>query len=207
MTNKVIDSPVGNLEWVFIDGDGKEDLQGNPKYQVDVVLTPEQAEPFKAMVQEYWESNKPKGAKNAKSLGIYPHTVKDDKASKEEGENVYKETGNTVVRFKTGTTYQSGDKKIVKVFNSKGNEISLHGKKIGNGSRGRANGVMAIYNINKATCGVTFYLNAIQLSKFVEFTGGANFDDIGEEDGGFEGVEGELSAIEDEATEAAKPRL
>lgn len=208
MTNKVIDSPVGTFEWVFIDGDGKEDLQGNPKYQVDVVLTPEQAEPFKAMVDEYWETNKPKGAKAPKSTGIYPHTVKDEEASKEEGENVYKETGNTVIRFKTGTTYQSGDKKIVKVFNSKGNEVSLHGKKIGNGSRGRVNGVMAIYNINKQTCGITFYLNSIQLSKFVEFTGGANFDEIEEEDGGFEGVEGDMpAAIEDESQEASKPRL
>lgn len=205
MTNLVIDSPVGDLEWVIIDGEGKPDLQNVPKYQADVVLTPEVAEPFIKMVEAYWEENKPKGAKAAKSLGVYPHTVKDEEASKEAGENVYKETGKTVVRFKTGTTYQSGDPKIVKVFNSKGNEVSLQGKKIGNGSRGRVNGVMAIYNINKATCGVTFYLNAVQLSKFVEFTGGANFDEIEEEDGGFEGVEGSPAAIEDEAE--GRPRL
>ena len=207
MSNIVIDSPVGDLEWVHIDGDGKPDLQGIPKYQCDVVLTPEVAEPFKARVNEYWEENKPKGAKAAKSLGIYPHSVKDEDASKEAGENVYKETGKTVVRFKTGTTFQSGDPKIVKVFNSKGNEVSLQGKKVGNGSRGRVNGVMAIYNINKATCGVTFYLNAIQLSKFVEFTGGANFDTIEEEDGGFEGVEGVPGAIEEESADAERPRL
>lgn len=208
MTNRVIDSPVGDLEWVHISGEGKPDLQGNPKYQVDVVVAPEVAEPFKAMVNEYWEENKPKGAKEPKSLGIYPHTVKDEEASKEEGENVYKETGNTVIRFKTGTTYQSGDQKIIKVFNSKGNEVSLQGKKVGNGSRGRVNGVMAIYNFNAGARGVTFYLNALQLSKFVEYTGGANFDTIEEEDGGFEGVEGELTAIEDEAGDTpARPRL
>ena len=205
MTNRVIDSPVGDLEWVHIDGDGKPDLQGVPKFQCDVVLTPDVAEAFKATVDQYWEENKPKGAKAAKSLGIYPHTVKDEDASKDAGENVYKETGNTVVRFKTGTTFQSGDPKIVKVFNSKGNEVSLQGKKIGNGSRGRVNGVMAIYNISPKTCGVTFYLNAIQLSKFVEWTGGANFDTIDEEDGGFEGVEGVPGAIEEEAMD--RPRL
>lgn len=204
MSNVIIDSPVGDLEWVVIDGEGKPDLQNIPKYQADVVLEPEKAEPFVAMVKQFWEENKPKGAKDAKSLGVYPHTVKDEAASKEAGENVYKETGKTVIRFKTGTTYQSGDPKIIKVFNSKGNEVSLQGKKIGNGSRGRVNGVMAIYNINKATCGVTFYLNAIQLSKFVEFTGGANFDAI-DEDGDFEGVEGALGAIEDE--QAERPRL
>jgi hypothetical protein len=206
MTTQVIDSPVGDLEWVFIDGEGKKDLQDVPKYQVDVVLTPETAKSFVKLVEKFWEDNKPKGAKDAKSLGIYPHMVKDEEASKEAGENVYKETGNTVVRFKTNITYASGDPKVIKIFNSKGNEISLHGKKIGNGSRGRVNGVMAIYNINKATCGVSFYLNAIQLSKFVEFTGGANFDEI--EDGDFEGVEGEMGGIADEQSDApTKPRL
>jgi len=209
MSTRNIDSPVGDLEWVYIDGDGKEDLQGVNKYQADVVLTPEKAKPFMAMVKEFWEENKPKGAKDAKSLGVYPHKVKDEEASSEAGETVYKETGNTVIRFKTNTTYQSGDPKVVKIFNSKGNEISLHGKKIGNGSRGRVNGVMAIYNINKATCGVSFYLNAIQLSKFVEFTGGANFDAIDEEEGEFEGVEGAMGGIADEQQDEApaKPRL
>ena len=206
MTNRVIDSPVGDLEWVHISGEGKPDLQGIPKYQVDVVITAEQAESFKDLVNAYWEENKPKGAKKAKSLGLYHHMVKDEEASKEAGENVYKDTGKTVIRFKTGTTFQSGDPKVVKVFNSKGNEVSLQGKKVGNGSRGRVNGVMAIYNINPATSGVTFYLNAIQLSKFVEYIGGANFDTIDEKDGGFEGVEGELSAIEEE-TDTKRPRL
>lgn len=204
MTNKVIDSPVGTLEWVVIDGEGKPDLQGAPKYQCDVVITPEQAKSFVAMVNEFWKENKPKGAKDAKSLGIYPHKVKDEEASKEAGETVYKKTGNTVIRFKTGTAFKSGDKKIIKIFNSKGNEVSLQGKKIGNGSRGRVNGIMAIYDVNKATCGVTFYLNAIQLSKFVEWTGGANFNAL--EDGEFEGVEGAPGAIEDEAT-TERPRL
>lgn len=206
MTNKVMESPVGNLEWCFIDGDGKPDLQGTPKYQVDVVLTPEQAEPFKAMVADFWKENKPKGAKDPKSTGVYPHTVKDEEASSAAGENVYKETGNTVVRFKTGTEYVSGDKKIIKVFNSKGNEVSLHGKKIGNGSRGRAIGSIAIYDFSVAARGVTFYLNAIQLSKFVEFTGSANPSGEIDDGDGFEGVEGELDAIEKD-TETAKPRL
>jgi len=204
MSNKIIDSPVGELEWVHIDGEGKPDIQGVPKFQCDVVLTPEQAKPFKALVNEFWAENKPKGAKEPKSIGLYPHTVKDEEASKDAGENVYKETGNTVIRFKTGTVFQSGDPKVIKVFNSKGNEVSLQGRKVGNGSRGRVNGVMAIYNINKATCGVTFYLNAIQLSKFVEWVGGANFDEI--EEGEFEGVEGSMGAIA-EGEEADRPRL
>ena len=157
---KNLESPIGELEWCFISGEGKPDLQGNPKYQVDVVISPEQAEPFKAMVDDFWKENKPKGAKGMKSSGVYPHTVKDEEASSEAGENVYKETGKTVIRFKTGTEYVSGDKKLIKVFNSKGNEVSLHGKKVGNGSRGRAIGSMAIYDFNAAARGITFYVNS-----------------------------------------------
>jgi hypothetical protein len=211
MTNKTqaIESPVGTLEWCFIDGEGRPDLQGKPKYQVDVVLTPEKAEPFKAMVADFWKENKPKGAKEPKSTGIYPHTVKDEEASSKAGENIYTETGNTVVRFKTGTEYVSGDKKIIKIFNSKGNEVSLHGKKVGNGSRGRAVGSIAIYDFSVAARGVTFYLNSVQLSKFVEFTGGSNPSGEIEDDGDFEGVEGELTpTADDEGSEpASKPRL
>lgn len=212
MTNKVIASPVGTLEWVIIDGDGKPDLNGTPKYQCDVVITPEQAESVKKLVADFWEENKPKGFKEPKSTGVYPHMVKDEEASKEAGENVYEETGNTVMRFKTGTTYVSGDPKVIKIFNSKGNEVSLQGKKIGNGSRGRVNGAMAIYTVqqqNKViSAGVTFYLNAIQLSKFVEWTGGASFTAMEDEEGDdFEGVEGVPGAIEDEQAAPAKPRL
>ena len=204
-----LDSPIGDLEWVFIDGVGKADLQGAMKYSVDLVFSAEQAEPFKALVNDFWEEHKPKGAKAAKSLGIYDHSVKDVDASKEAGENVYALTGKTTVRFKTGTSYQSGDAKVIKVFNSKGNEVSLQGKKVGNGSRGRVNGAMAIYNINKATCGVTFYLNAIQLSKFVEFTGGAAFGAMDDEEGDFDGVDGGMGGLaEDTAeTEVERPRL
>lgn len=204
-----IDSPVGQLEWVYIDGSGKEDLQGNFKYQVDVVVEPEVAEPFRKMVEGFWEDNKPKGAKDAKSLGIYPHRVKDEEASKEAGEPVYKETGKTVIRFKTSTSYPNGDPKVIKIFNSKGNEVSLQGKRIGNGSRGRVTGAMDIYNVSKINQGVTFYLNGIQLSKFVEYTGGVNFSAMDDpESDGFEGIPGAMGGIEDETTtEASTPRL
>lgn len=201
------ESPVGDLEWVFITGEGKEDLQGVMKYQADVVLSAEVGEQVKESVMSFWEENKPRGAKQPKSIGLYPHTVKDEEASKAEGENIYKKTGKVVIRFKTGTEYVSGDQKIIKTFNSKGNEVSLHGKKIGNGSRGRCIGSIAIYNIGKATQGVTFYLDAVQLSKFVEFVGSATPSGaIDEEDGDFEGVEGSPTPLEDEEA-PAKPRL
>lgn len=206
MANKVVDSPIGTLEWAYIDGEGKKDLQGNPKYSIDVVVTPEKAEEFKALIDKFWDENKPKGAKAPKSNSMYPHTVKDEEASKEAGENVYKETGNFVIRFKTGTTYQDGANKVVKVFNAKGNEVSLQGKKIGNGSRGRVNGVMAVYDVSAVNRGVTLYLNGVQITKLVEFTGGPNFSAVDEEEGDFEGV-GDVGGISDDAEEPSTPRL
>lgn len=208
MTNIAVNSPVGELEWIFIDGTGKEDLQGNMKFTASVVLTPEQAEPFIAMADAFWEENKPKGAKTPKTCGYYKHKVKDEEASKNEGETVYSETGNYVLQFKTNTSFPNGNDKVVKVFNSKGAEISLMGKKIGNGSRGRIGGAMGIYNVNKASQGVTLYLNSIQLTKFVEYAG-VSFDAIEDEDGeeGFDGVDSDgMGGIED-TPEADRPRL
>jgi len=208
MSNKILsfESPVGDLEWVFTTGEGKKDLKGNFKYQANVVISAEVGKILKKRIIEFWKEYKPKGAKEPKSIGLYKHTVIDKEATAEEGENVYKETGKYFLCFKTGTEYVSGDKKLIKIFNSKGNEVSLHGKKIGNGSRGRLIGSMAIYDVSVAARGVTFYLDSIQLSKFVEFTGSADPSGAIEDgDEGFEGVEGDMpAAIENET---AKPRL
>ncbi len=209
--NKILpfESPVGDLEWVFTTGEGKKDLKGNFKYQANVVVPTEVGKTLEKRLAEFWKEHKPKGSKEPKSTGLYKHTVLDKEATAAEGENIYKETGKYFLCFKTGTKYVSGDKKLIKIFNSKGNEVSLHGKKIGNGSRGRLIGSMAIYDVSVAARGVTFYLDSIQLSKFVEYTGGSDPSGaIDPEEGDFEGVEGELSGIEEgENTETVKPRL
>ena len=207
MTNIAINSPIGDLEWVTIDGTGKEDLQGNMKYNCTVVIDGEAAEEFKAQAAAFWEENKPKGATKPKTPGWYPHKVKNIEKSKEAGEVVYDETGKTALIFKTNTAFPNGNAKVVKVFNSKGAEVSLMGKKIGNGSRGRVGGAMGIYNVNKASQGVTLYLNSVQLTKFEEYTGNS-FDDISEAAGedSFDGVEDNMGGIDDKS-EVERPRI
>lgn len=199
-----VTTPVGNLEWVFITGEGKEDLQGNPTYTVSLVLEGDQAKVLEEQINDFWEANRPKGISEPKSLGFYAHTAKDA-----EGEKV--ETGKTAFVFKTGTTFPNGNPKVIKVFNAKGAEVSLGDKKIGNESRGRVQGAMGIYEVQQKgrtlQAGVTLYLNGLQLTKFVEFVGGASFDAIEDEDAGedsFEGF-GEMGAVLDEkAPEAEK---
>lgn len=206
MTNIAINSPIGELEWVTIDGEGKEDLQGNKKFTVSVVMERADAEDFIAQADAFWNENKPAGAKKPKTTGYYEHKVKNVEKSKEAGEIVYDLTGKIVLQFKTNTAFPNGNAKVVKVFNSKGAEISLMGKRIGNGSRGRVGGAMGIYNVNKASQGVTLYLNSVQLTKFVEYTGNS-FDDISETEGEdtFDGVEDAMGGVDEQ--EVDRPRI
>lgn len=160
-------TPRGTLQWVFISGKGREDLNGKAIYTADVVLTPEDAKPLTDRIDTFWDENKPKGASSPKSLG-------------------YKEKeGKIVVTLKTGTTYPSGDDKAIGVFDAKAKRVDLGDTRIGNSSVGRLGGAMAIYDAGKAARGVTLYLDNVQVSKLVEYEGDASFDE--DDDGDFEG--------------------
>lgn len=217
MSTKQVESPRGDLEWVLITGEGTASMSGVMQYKASLVLEGAQAETFKALLDDYWEEEHPKGIKIAKSMGYYPHTERTDEIDPDTDKPVYKETGKTLFVFKTGVKFPDGKPKVVTIFNAKGAEVSIGDKKIGNGSRGRIKGAIGIYTVlNPQTKkviqgGVTLYLNAIQLSKFVEFKSGTNFDALEDEDGdGFEGV-GDMGGIEEESTteasETSKPRL
>lgn len=207
MTTAKYKSPVGDLEWVCHDGEGKENISGDKQYLCSVVIDGDVAEEAKDTINQFWEDNKIKGVKTPKSLGYYPHKkliLGEDGQPEldEDGDKQYEETGKTVLQFKTGTTYKDGSEKIIPIFNAKGVEVNLKGKKIGNGSRGRVDGAMGTYSITGPKGkvidgGVTLYLNGIQLSKFVEFAGGVEFDDI---EGDFEGFDDGMDAIEEKDT-------
>ena len=194
-----VQSPLGDLEWIFITGKGKKDLKDNDRFSANVVMDSDNitCQDFITEISEFWQENKPKKVKKAKSLGHRP--VLDDNDE---------ETGRTAFNFWTGIVFPDGQPKVVKVFNAKGAEVSLGNKKIGNGSRGRIKGAMAVYE-NGAEAGVTLYLNGIQLTKFVEFTGGVSFDEVDDDDGeSFEGFDDDgMEALTEEQKEEAQPRL
>ncbi len=205
--NKAYQSPVGDLEWVTISGKGKPNISGTLQYLVSVVLEGNIAEVEKTKIDEYWADNKLKGIKVPKSLGYYKHVIPalDDDGEPildEDGDPTKKETGKTVFVFKTGTTYKDGGAKKIPVFNAKGSEVNLGDKKVGNGSRGRVTGAMGIYSVRSDAGkvidgGATLYLNGLQLSKFVEFTGGVNFGALGEDEGDFDGFDDGMGAIDE----------
>lgn len=205
-------TPKGELRWVIITGDGKEDLQGNLKYNASVVLDdriPDHAA-YLADIKQYWEENRPKNIAEAKSTGVYPLTEKDDAGNKVEVPHMF------YLQFKTGTTFSDSSPKKVKVFNSKAIEVDLGAQSIGNGSEGRIAGAMDIYTVKNPKgqvmqAGVTLYLDAVMLTKFVPYTGSSPFGDDDAESGeGWTGAD-EDTGFEPEpsapATGKAPPRI
>jgi len=171
-------SPKGNLKWAFVDGMGKETEKNSGKYKYSVVVKLLATDPScveaMAHIDQFWIDNKPKNAK------VKPKT----KAYKmEEDEHTGEETGYVYFSFSTATTFPSGDKKVIKLFTAKTpvREVSLNGKKIGEESLGRAMGTLAIYEFN-GSFGTTCFLDAISLSKFVEYVGGVDAADVEADD-------------------------
>jgi hypothetical protein len=193
-------TPIGDLDWVFITGQGKKDPQGKDRFSATLTLDTdsESCNALKEMINEFWDENKPAKAKKPKSLGF--RDLEDD-----DGEA----TGKTAFTFWSGTQYPGGDPKVIKVFNAKGAEVSLGSKRIGNGSRGRINGAIGIYDQGVAAMGATLYLNGVQLVKFKPYEGGVAFDAVEtDDDDAFEGFDDmEMPPVQTETNEEAKPRL
>lgn len=203
-------SPKGNLEWVTISGEGKENLSGKLQYVANVVV--EADDPIIGELNKFWEDNKPSGfTKPAKSNGVYPHKVDSGKKD-ENGKAIYEEDGKVYLAFKTGTSFPDGSTKKVQVYNAKARKVELpEGTNIGNGSVGVISGAMGIYESKTpkgaiVDAGVTLYLDAIQILKLEEFTSDAGFEAEAEEEG-WTGDEGWEGGEEEAAEPASKPRL
>lgn len=189
-------TPVGDLKWVFISGQGKKNLQNKDTFVAAVEYKKDSPEALKlrAEINAFWEANKPTGAKLPKSTGM---SVVKDKAGEP--------TDMIAVQFWTGTTMPDGATKKIRTFNAKAVEVSLGDKKIGNGSRGCISGAMSIYDQGVAARGVTLYLSAIQITKFVAYQDGSGFDAVATDDG-WTG-EDEDSGFTPQAEPVARPKL
>lgn len=195
-------SPKGNLKWCFITGEGRKD-----KYSVVVSVPEAQAKEAMEAIDLFWKENKPKQAKpRPKSTG-YKY---------EEDEETGEHTGMVYFSFSTGTSFPSGDAKVVKVFRAKPPvvELDLQGKKIGDASLGRAIGSLAIFEY-EGTYGTTLYLDAISLSTFTEYVGGVDESSVTADDEGddlnFE-AKADVGTVADEGeakeeTPTDKPRV
>lgn len=202
-----VKSPKGELQWLFISGKGKavKAKPGSYKYQGSVVCDEKDAKPLKDVIDAFWKENKPAGAKKPNTIGYRPATVKTDKVD-EDGDPIYAEIpGKVEFFFATGTTWPDGKEKAIRTYNAKAREVSLGDKRIGNGSVGYLSGNMAIYDVS-GNQGVNLYLEAVQLTKFIELSTDDGFEADDDEDGwdGEEEFEGETA---EETTQQSKPRL
>jgi hypothetical protein len=194
----IVESPIGPLEWVTITGQGKlNKLAKKYQYTATVVLDAEVAQPFIDEIDEFFKTHRVKkfAKKAPQSLGYRDHKVATGEKDADTGETIYEETGKIAFTFKTDTTFKDGNPKKIKVFNAKGAEVDLGARMIGNDSRGRLKGVIRYYE-TEVEHGVSLYLNAVQLSKFVPYVGGVQMDEVVDDDGdGFEGFEDESTPL------------
>ena len=183
MSKQAFKSPKGDISWAFLSGKGHTNLQGKQEYCITITAPLAVAQASIDEINAFWDENKPKSAKKAKSLGY---------KMSEDGKSVS-------FSLKTSTTYTDGNVKKIRVYNAKAQEIELpEDQKVGNGSRGRATGTLAIYDQGVAAQGVTIYLNDVQITKFVPYAGkGAGFE-AEEDEGGFEGFASPSFMADDE---------
>ncbi len=182
-----VTTPIGALYWVYVAGEGRiNKLNGTNEFSVTVRLSGKAKDEWIKMVDDFWNNfvatlPKTKGRRKPiepKSLGY--KLVYDDEGNP---------TGEIDVRFKTGVFAEANGetvKREIPVFDAKANKINDEAfkSKIGNGSLGRVQGIMAIYQVPQISqWGVTFFLKGLQVVKLVEYTGGVDFDAVEVEDG------------------------
>ena len=205
-----VQSPRGELEWVFNTGDGKKNKYDKYKYQGSVIVPDAEAAPFIKQIDEFWKENKPKGAKKAATKGYRNQSVKSDEVD-EDGDAIYVDVpGFTEFFFSTNATWPDGKPRKITVINSKNQPIEFT-QRIGNGSIGRLGGIMDIYDF-QGNAGINLYFGAIKLLKFVAAQDGPSFDED-DDDAEFDAVsdsdkdETFTGEEQQEESSTSKPRL
>ncbi len=196
-------TPLLPLEWVSITGKGKVKMNKDPLsedskdfYFTASVVYPDQAtmEKDKAIFDKFWRENRPAGCTKQSYTMFKPQMlpVLDAEGKPQEDEDgavIKKETGKWLLSAKTLTQWPDGKPNRVRILRGNGNPLDLGDKQIGNGSIGVLHGSVGI-NSYPNNEGLAFYLNAIQLKKFEEYTAADDIaaDDLGEDEG-MEGVD------------------
>ncbi len=182
-------TPLGTLEWVTITGTGKkkydptnkyDDSPENFQYSANLIMNKAEADKVVAELLKFWREYKPAGAtKQTYDLVKEVMVPVLDAAGKptldEDGAKITKPNGTWMMTAKTGVLGWKGKPTIVETFRPNLDKygklvpLNLGNKEIGNGSTGVIHGKIGI-NAFGGNEGLMFYLNGIQLLKFVERT-------------------------------------
>ncbi len=191
-------TPLLPLEWVNISGQGKlkmnKDDDGTPSnynYTATVIYPDEASmKKDKAIFDKFWRENKPSGCTKQNYDMFKPEKAPTlDDAGKEQHDEddaiIKHETGRYTLAAKTITHWpKDGKPNVVKVKRANGEPLVLGDRTIGEGSIGVIHGSIGI-NAYTGNEGLAFYLQAVQLKKFVEYTGNDDVqtDDLGPDEG------------------------
>lgn len=173
-----VKTPIGELRWINISGEGKKPLDPKNKNSYTVTLALPTDSPkcveLQNIINDFWAENKPKGANKPKSTGF----------KEEVDRETDKPTGMTEFTFRTDTTFKDNKPKTIQVFDARANDITsaMTETRFANGSRGLVHGAMSIYDRPEGK-GVSLYLNAVQFTKVIEYTGGVSADAVEDEEG------------------------
>ncbi len=204
-------SPVGKLTYAHISGQGKLNYNEDGYEYTATVYLDKRAQSTKDFIKilddlaDQLPSDKTEQTRGYKDVfededgKLFVHTKQ-----KQGG----KPTDLISVQFKTNTTFADGKAKKIAVYNAKGKKVELGDRRIGNGSLGALSGAAQQYTRGK-NCGISVYLNSIQITKFIEYTDDGGFE---EQDGDFDGFDADSefqnasdSPEQEASTEAAKP--
>jgi len=203
-------TPLLPLSWVNIAGQGKLKMNKDPEstdpadYNYTATVTyPDEAsmKKDKAIFDKFWKENKNAGLTKQNYDMFKPEmeAVLDAQGNEQHDDDdaiIKKATGRWTLAAKTLTHWpRDGKQNVVKVLRGSGAPLNIGKKVIGEGSIGVLHGTIGI-NAFAGNEGLAFYLNAIQLKKFVEYSGAddVHADDMGED----EGMDGlDLDAVED----------
>lgn len=172
-------TPIGELRWVSIQKGGIDtsmEKNGSKMQKVATVyLTGEAKDIAIKNLNDIWEQAK---IANGVKKGIQPKSLGwKEVIDKDTGEA----TGEISIRFSTNATFPDGKDSNIPVLNSKGIPVNLGEKLIGNGSRGVIHGEAAYYDA-AGSKGITLYLKAIQLTKFIEYEANVDAEDLSGQD-------------------------
>lgn len=212
-------TPVGPLSWVQITGKGKENYNKDGfNYVATLTLDEKTAAPLLAQIDEI-----AKGCPTTlklKSKGYRPVFLDKDGNQFVETENREfdekagdKKTDLLAFSFATRTTFDDGKLTVIGTYNAKGDKVVLGERLIGNGTIGSISGKGKVY-VNGRNTGVSLYLKAIQIVKYVPYEGDAGFAAVDDADAftGFDDANDDFQKSEPDATPAnetpkTKPKL
>jgi hypothetical protein len=207
MAKVKVTTPKGELNWVFVDGEGSlNDLTDSYEYKATLVLPADSQEckDLQAKYDALWENSADKKAYEqayAEAKPAMQAKMKVHKGYSEVLDDNDNPTGNIQFRFKTGTTYapkkgeEVGKPVKIGVYNAKAKKINLGDIKIGNGTIGRISGTLSTY-FKATNAGVSGYLSSIQIINLVEYV-----DNEFEEEDGYVGPDENEFSGQDEVPE------